>query len=149
MKRLLALILFYLAFQSAFGQACGIYRIEYVGNIAATSKKIVKVYLPTTMFLHGVEKEKSERAYRETTLKNGWFKIEISSHLTTPYSDINKLLSFYKNQSDKFMMKVSYSENNSLKERTIGYDWNKIEVSVIEDGSFGTLFRFVLKDISI
>ena len=149
MKRLLILTLFYLASQFACGQACGIYRIEYVGNIATTNREVVKVYLPTTMFLHGVEKEKSDRAFIDTTLTNGTFKVEIGSHLTTPYNDINQLLSFYKMQSDKFKMKVSYLENGSVKEKTIDIDWNKIEVSVIEDGKFGTLFRFMLKDISI
>jgi hypothetical protein len=149
MKRLLILTLFCLASQFTYGQACGIYRIEYVGNIAPTNRGIVKVYLPTTMFLHGVEKEKSERAFIETTLTNSLFKVEIGSHLTTPYNDINQLLSFYKKRSDKFKIKISYLENGSLKEAKIEIDWAKIEVSVIEDGKFGTLFRFRLKDISI
>ena len=149
MKRLFTLILFYLASQFAYGQACGIYRIEYVGNIDTTINEIVKVYLPTTMFLHGLEKEKSEKAFIETTLTNGLFKVEIGSHLTTPYNDINWLLSFYKKQSDKFKMKISYLENGFLKDKSIEIDWNRIEISVIEDGNFGTLFRFRLKDISI
>jgi len=149
MKRLLILTLFYLASHFAYGQACGIYRIEYVGNIEPTSRQIVKVYLPTTMFLHGIEKEKSKRAFIDTTLKNSVFKFEIVSHMTTPYNDITQLISFYKKQSNKFKMKISYLENGSLKETKIEIDWNKIEVSVVEDGKFGTLFRFRLKDIII
>lgn len=149
MKRLLILTLLYLTSQFSYGQACGIYRIEYVGNITATNKRDVKVYLPTTMLLHRVEKEKSKRAFIDTAFTNGPFKIEIGSHLTTPYNNIDQLLSFYKKQSEKFKIKVSYSENNSLRERIIGIDWNKIEVSIIEDGKFGTLFRFAFKDISI
>jgi hypothetical protein len=89
MKRLLIMTLFCLASQFSYGQACGIYRIEYVGNIAPTDRGNVKIYLPTTMFLHGVEKEKSEIAFIDTTLTNSLFKIEIGSHLTTSYSDIN------------------------------------------------------------
>ena len=107
MKRLLTLTLFYLATQFAYGQACGIYRIEYVGNITTTNKAVVNIYLPTTMFLHRLEKEKSEKAFTQTTLTNGLFKVEIGSHLTTPYSNIAPLLSFYKKQSDKFKMKIS------------------------------------------
>lgn len=149
MKRLSILTLLYLTSQFAYGQVCGIYRIEYVGNITAKSKELVKVYLPTTMFLHGVEKEKSERAFIDTTLTNGSFKIEISSHLTTPYNNIEQLLSFYMKQSEKFKIKISYVKKNSLREKIIGIDWNKIEVSIIEDGKFGTLFRFAIKDISI
>ncbi len=149
MKRLLVLTIFYLVSQLAYGQACGIYRIEYVGNTGTTSKKITKVFLPNTMFLHGFETENSEQAFVETTLTNGAFNIKIGSHLTTPYNDLNQLLSFYKEKSDKFRMKVSYLENGSLKEMKLEMDWNKIEVSIIEDGGFGTLFRFRLNDISI
>lgn len=149
MKRLLTLTLFYLAYQFAHGQACGIYRIEYVGNITMTDKQIVKVYLPRTMLLHGIEKETSERAFINTTLTNGAFKIEIGSPLTTPYDSIDQLISSYKKQSDMFKMKVSYLENGSLKETTIEIDWDEIEVSIIEDRKFGTLFRFTFKDFAI
>lgn len=149
MKRLLTLTLFYLTCQFAYGQACGIYRIEYVGNIVTTDKKIVKVYLPTTMLLHGVKKEKSERAFIDTTLKNGAFKIEIGSHLTTPYNSIDQLISFYKQQSHKFKLKISYLENGLSKEKTIEIDWDKIEVSIIKDGNFGTLFIFSFKDLVV
>ncbi|PZR09691.1 MAG: hypothetical protein DI539_21795 [Flavobacterium psychrophilum] len=149
MKRFLLLILFYLAFQFSYGQACGIYRIEYVGSVTATGKEIVKVYLPTTMFLHRVEEEKSERAFIEAASVNGLFNIEIGSHLTTPYNDIDQLRSYYKKRSKKFKMKVAYRENNLLREKVIGIGWDEIEISIVEDGKFGTLFRFALKDIAI
>ena len=149
MKRLLALTLFFLAYQFSHGQACGIYRIEYAGNIATTGKQIVKICLPTTMLLHGIEKDESERAFIDTSLTNRTFKIEIGSHLTTPYNNIDQLISFYKKQSDMFKMKVSFSENGILKEKIIEINWDKIEVNIIEDGKFGTLFRFVFKDIVV
>lgn len=149
MTRLLLLTLVYLTSQIANGQACGIYRLEYVGNIAQTNKEIVKVHLPTTLFLHGVEKEKSDQAFIEATLTNKEFKLQINSHLTTPYNEINQLISFYMRQSDKFKMKVSYLENESITEMMIELDWNNIEVSIIEDGKSGTLFRFALNNISI
>lgn len=149
MKQLLTLTLFFLAYQFSYGQACGIYRIEYSGNITTTDKQIVKVYLPTTMLLHNVEKEQSEQAFIETTLTNGTFKVEVGSHLTTPYNSIDQLISFYKKQSDVFKMKVSYSENGTLMETIIEIDWDKIEVKIIEDGKFGTLFRFAFKDLVV
>ena len=149
MKQLLTLTLLFFAYQFAHGQACGIYRIKYVGNIISTDKQIEKVYLPNTMLLHLVEKEKSEKAFVETTLTNGAFKIEICSHLTTPFNSIEQLISFYKKQSDKLKMKVSYLENDLLKEKNIEIDWDKIEVSIIEDEKFGTLFKFSFKDITI
>jgi len=149
MKRLLIVILFYWISQSVYGQACGIYRIEYVGNISSTVREVEKVYLPTTMFLHKVEDDKSKKAFIDTTLTNGLFRLQIASHLTTPYNNVDQLLSYFKTQSDKFIMKVSYWENSSLKEATIEIDWNKIAISIIEDGKFGTLFKFTLKSISI
>ena len=138
-----------MVYQFSHGQACGIYRIKYVGNISTTDKQIVKVYFPTTMFLHKIEKEQSDKAFIEATLKNGTFKIEISSHLTTPYNSIDQLLFFYKKQSDVFKMKVSYMETGILKEKIIAINWNKIGVTIIDDGKFGTLFRFAIKDLSI
>jgi hypothetical protein len=147
MKRLLILTVFYLASQTAYGQACGIYRIEYVGNILSAKKEIVEVLLPTTMFLHGIEKERSDRAFISTAPVNSQFRVEIGSHLTTPYNNIDQLLSFFKERSERFKMKVSCLEGSSLKETTIEINWNNIEVSIIEDGKFGTLFRFRLKDI--
>jgi hypothetical protein len=149
MKRLTIVTLLYLAPQFAFAQACGIYRIEYVGNVTSKTDEIIKVYLPTTMFLHAIEKETSRLAFVDTKLENGSFKIEISSHLTTPYDDIDALLEYYMKQSGKFKMKVSYLVNNSLTKESIEIDWKNIGVTIVEDGEFGTLFRFNLGDISI
>lgn len=149
MKRFLIFILFFLAYQFAYGQACGIYRIEYVGNIISTDKQIAKVYLPTTMLLHGVENEKSESAFISTTLTNGTFNIKISSHLTTPYNSIDQIISFYKQQSEKFILKVSYLENDSFKEKNIEIEWDKVAVSIVDDGKFGTLFRFSFTDLTL
>jgi hypothetical protein len=148
-KRLLILTLIYLTSQIAYGQACGTYRIEYEGNITTTSKQVAKVHLPTTMLLHRVENEKSGKAYIDTILTNGNFKVEIHSHLTTPFGSIDQLLSFYKKKFDNFPMKVSYYENGLLHEMTMEFDWNEIEVKIIEDGKFGTLFKFAFKDIII
>jgi hypothetical protein len=149
MKRLLILTFFILSVHFMFGQACGIYRIEYVGDFASINKEIVTVYLPTTMFLHGLENEKSDLAFVDTNLTEGLLQIEIRSHLTIPYNNIDQLISFYRSQSDMFPMKISYIENGAVKETKIEIDWKKIEVTIIEDGKFGTLFRFKIKEISI
>lgn len=149
MKRLLMLTFFYLTCHVAFGQACGIYRIEYVGTISSNSNEVVRVYLPNTVLLHGLKNEKFERSFIDTNLTNGNFSVKIGSHLTTPYNKVDHLLSFYKAKLDKFKMKVSYKEDNLIKEKVLEIDWNNIEVSIIDDGKFGTLFRFNLKEIRI
>lgn len=148
MKQLLLFFLFVLTTQFTLGQACGIYRIEYVGSFVNPSKEIVRVHLPTTMLLHGIEKENDEIAFVETTLIKGSINVEICSHLTTPYTNIDDLLSLYQKHFPKFPMKVFYYENNLLKEETIKIDWNDIEVKIVEDGKFGTLFKFTLNALN-
>lgn len=88
-------------------------------------------------------------AFADTTVTNGIFDLQIYSHLTTPYNNITSLLSFYKKRSDRFKMKISFLENGSLKEKIIKIEWDDIEVSIIEDGEFGTLFKFKIRDITI
>jgi hypothetical protein len=149
MKQLFLLIFLCLTSYFSNGQACGIYRIEYFGNIISTNNEIKKIYLPSTLFLHGLEKDYSKKAFIDFKLSNSFFKVEINSHLTTPYTNINQLLSFYKKQADTFKMKISYMENGSLTESIIEIEWNKIELSIKEDGNFGTLFSFNLNNILI
>jgi hypothetical protein len=149
MKQIVTLILFTLVAQLSHGQACGIYRLRYIGSVTSQEKQIVGVCLPTTMFLHGSEKRSSKVSFIDTTLTNGMYSMEISSHLTTPYNDVTELLTFYKKHSRKFIMKVTYLESNILKEKLIEIDWKDIGVSIIEDGKFGTLFKFHIKDLFI
>gem|GEM_PF-2210396 len=149
MKRLLIFTLFYFICNVTFGQACGIYRIEYVGTVFSNSNEVVRIYLPTTVLLQGLENERVERSFIDTTLTNGDFSVKTRSHLTTPYNNVNHLLSVYKTKLDKFRMKVSYKEDDLIKEKMMEIDWNNIEVSIIDDGGFGTLFRFNLKEIRI
>ena len=55
MNKILVVITLSLIVQFSFGQACGIYRIKYVGNIKSESLKIEKIKLPTIEFLHGLK----------------------------------------------------------------------------------------------
>ena len=149
MKKITFVALFLFAAHVALGQSCGFYRIEYVGEIKTTGKEVSKVYLPTTILLHRVEPDSSEYAFTEVPLTNGSFKVDIRSHLTTPYESIDELMSFFKKQADKLKIKIVVLENGHLAVDVIEIDWNKIEVSKVDDGKRPVLFRLNLKDISI
>jgi hypothetical protein len=150
MKQILTVILFTLSVQLANGQACGIYRIKYVGIVTSQEKQIVGVCVPTTMFLEGFEKRNSKLSFIDDSLSvNGSYDIEISSHITTPYSNTTHLLDLYKKKSKKFILKVLFLERKVLKEKFIEIDWQDIVVSIIEDDKFGTLFKFNIKELLI
>jgi hypothetical protein len=144
MKRLITLLTLSLFANLAFGQACGIYRIKYIGSVVSTEYRVVKIHLPTTMYLHGLQKKNTKFAFIDTTLVEGTFQIEIGSHLTTPYNDTTQLLTFYKTQNKKFKLKVTYLDNQILKEKFLEIDWDNIKISIIKDNQFGTLFEFNL-----
>ena len=147
MKQLLTFILLILTTHLTYSQACGTYRIKYIGRVESAEKRIVSIYLPTSMYLHSVEKENSKLSFVETLLTNGAFEMEISSHLTTPFNDAQQLLTYYRNQSKNFKIKIEYSENNVFKETLLEIDWDDLKVSIVSDEKFGTLFEFNLGDI--
>jgi hypothetical protein len=147
MKKLITFLTFILATHLFYGQACGIYRIKYVGHITSNSYRIDDIQLPTPAYLHGMEKDNSDLAYTGTKLVDGDFNVEISSHLTTPFNNKEALVSFYKTKSPTLKIKIHLSDNNAKKVMEIA--WDDIMISVIEDGKFGTLFELKLKEISI
>jgi hypothetical protein len=129
----------------SFGQACGVYRIKYIGSITSVEKNIVKIGLPTTLYLHGIEDISSKSSFIYTPLTNGFFDIKIHSHLTTPYNNINQLLASYKRKFNNLKMKVIYIENDIINEALFDIEWKDINISIINDNNFGTLFEFRIK----
>jgi len=140
---------FFLCFIVHFshGQACGIYRVKYVGTIQSVNKNIIGVKLPNTMYLHGFENGKEKQHFIETKLTNGKFELEITSHLTTPYEEKEHLISFYKSKSDKLNLIISVVNENIVTDVFIEINWDDITFTVIEDGKFGTLFELKFNDI--
>ncbi|MEM6264803.1 MAG: hypothetical protein AAGI38_19985, partial [Bacteroidota bacterium] len=63
MKRTIASVLLSLAILSLPGQACGTYRLRFIGTIASDSVTIKEVKLPTTRFLQGKENWDSDGAF--------------------------------------------------------------------------------------
>lgn len=149
MKNIFTALVFILASHLANGQACGIYRIKYVGAFNSDNYTVIAVQLPTTMYLHGEEKERSKYSFVSTKVTDGKFEFELSSHLTNPYSDAAALLAFYKSLSPSLKIRVTVSNNESRKKMILNVNWDDLVVSVIRDGKFGTLFEFKFKDIII
>ncbi|TND01808.1 MAG: hypothetical protein FD123_4184 [Bacteroidetes bacterium] len=149
MKKAFTFLLFTLTLHLSYGQACGMYRIKYVGNIKSDARDIVSIYLPTTLYLHGIENDRSKRSFLEAKLDSSHFNLGISSHLTTPYTDKNALLSYYKSISPALKIKVAFLKDGTLKEQFVKINWDDISISVIDDDKLGTLFEFRIKDIRI
>ncbi|RBW57540.1 hypothetical protein DS884_10820 [Tenacibaculum sp. E3R01] len=150
MKRIFILLILSFTIQYSFGQACGIYRIKYVGKINLESIKIEKIKLPTIEFLHGLEKENSEKGFIETKpIENGIY-IELGSHLTSHlYEKKEKLLKLYKTKRENIPIVITVIENGKNKEIRIELTWDNIQISKLEDDKFGNLFELNLNEINI
>ena len=149
MKRLITFLLLSLTTHLSYAQACGVYRIKYTGIITSDSLNILSIQLPTTEYLHKVEKENSKSSWIDIKLMDGKFDKEIQSHLTTPYTDKNWLVSYYKSNYHSLKVKVLLVRNGVLIKTKTEIGWDKISVSVINDNKFGTLFEFDLGNIQL
>ncbi len=147
MKKLFAFLIFTLLLHSAFGQACGIYRIRYIGFVTSEKGTISSIEFPTTQFLSGLEKISSESAFVEAQLYDREFELDIKSHLGTPYSDVESLMKFYKSKSPVFKMKAVVYDGSVKQELIVDINWNEIEVTLIDDGNPGAMFEFRFKEI--
>ena len=127
MKRIFILLILSLTIQYSFGQACGIYRIKYVGKINSESIKIEKIKLPTIEFLHGLEEENSEKGFIEIKPNENEIDIELGSHLTSHlYEKTENLLKLYKTKRENIPIVITVIENGKNKEIRIELTWNNI-----------------------
>ncbi len=150
MKRIFILLILSLTIQYSFGQACGIYRIKYVGKINSESIKIEKIKLPTIEFLHGLEEENSEKGFIEIKPIENGIDIELASHLTSHlYGKSENLLKLYKEKKENIPIVITVIENGKTKEIRIELTWNNIQISKLDDDKFGNLFELNLKEINI
>ena len=150
MKRIFILLILSLSIQYTFGQACGIYRIKYVGNIKSESLKIEKIKLPTIEFLHGLENESSEKGFIEIEPIANGIDIELGSPLTSHlFGKTENLLKFYKTKRENIPIIITVIENGKNKEIRIELTWNNIQIKKLEDEKFGNIFELNLNEIKI
>ena len=150
MKRILILLIFNLILQNSFGQACGIYKIKYSGNINSESIKVEKIKLPTIQFLHGLEDETSKLGYVEIPAVSNELEIELGSHMTSHlYENPENLLKLYKTKRENIPITVIIIENGERQERRLELSWEDIEITKLEDDGFGNLFELNIHEITI
>ncbi|MEP0264287.1 hypothetical protein [Dokdonia sp.] len=149
MRKIVILIILSLTIQCSFGQACGIYRIKYVGKIQSNSFKIEKIKLPTIKFLHGLENENSKNSSVEIELTNNQFLIELRSHLTSIYENAEDLLRFYKEKREGIPIIFLVIVNGKKKEIQTELTWDNIQITMVKDDKFGNLFELNLNEIDL
>ena len=147
MKRIFIILILNLIVQSSFGQACGKYRLKYVGEISADSFDIKTVKLPTTMYLHGFEKLNSEMSFIEISPKENTIDITTYSHLTSVFTEKEPLLKLYKNKTPSIPIIITIIKEGKEQKVIKEISWSNIEMKTIEDDKFGTLFEINLKTI--
>ena len=150
MKPIISLIILSFTAQFSMAQACGIYRIKYVGKISTESVKVEKVKLPTTYYLHLLKDKNSGNAFIEDIPEDNEIVLEISSHLTSNlYDKGQSLFDFYKKKREKTPIVFVVSKNNVQKEITTELFWEQITISAIDDKGFGQLFEINLNEIEL
>lgn len=152
MKNLLTFFVFTLLFQTAFGQACGVYRIRYVGSFYSEKGTVTSVELPTTHYLSGVETSRgwSKDAFVESQTVAGKFELDIKSQLGTPFSDRETLIAYYKSKSPTFQMRAwLYNGSTEKQEIILEINWDDIEVSLLKHEGVGAFFEFRFKEIVV
>lgn len=145
-------LLFILGFtvQSAFGQACGIYKVKYVGKIDSELMAIEKIKLPTIEFLHGLEDFDSVKGFVEIKPMENEFNFELRSNLTSHlYEKTESLINFYKSKREYIPIFITVNENGKYREIQLELTWNDVNIKSKEDESFENLFEFDLNEISI
>jgi hypothetical protein len=150
MKSLIAIFLLMITAQMGFGQACGIYRVKYVGEIVSENVEIIKVKLPTIPFLHEKKGSDLESKFVELKTNGNHIEKEVSSHITSKlYSKADTYLKLYQSKREKLPIKFVILEEGKETEITIELYWDEIEIREIEDEGFGRLFEINLKEIKV
>ena len=139
------ILLFFLS-HWVHGQACGMYKIQYIGKISS-NKQIKAVYLPTTSFLNGYVDFDDKDAFEKVSLKNYQIDAKFVSRLGRVYQDEQQILSVYQSKHSKFKIKIEFLSKNVLKTKIIEIDWKDIQVTKQKDTDMST-FLFNLKTIN-
>ncbi|WP_347922545.1 hypothetical protein [Pontimicrobium sp. SW4] len=135
---------------TSFSQACGIYRIKYVGKIESKTHKIKKIKLPSIMFLHNVVDRSENVAFIEVDIDVDEINKETASHLNSHlYDNSNKLLEFYKRSRDNLLIVFIINEDGNDIEISKKLNWSDVEIKIVEDEGFGNLFEINLKEIKL
>ncbi len=150
MKSIFILLIISFTIQYSYGQACGIYRIKYVGNIKPESLKVEKIKLPTIQFLEGLGNENSEYGFVEINPENNIIEVGLSSHLTSNLVDKAEiLLKLYESKRKNIPILITIIENGKSKEIRRELTWNNLQIKKLEDEKFGNLFELNLNEINI
>jgi len=147
MRTLITLLILISSAQITFGQACGKYRINYVGEIVSESINVIKIKLPSTFYLHSNRLEEKKLDFFEIELENDKFNIEIYSHLTSIYSSIERLKAVYQSKREGIPITLISENNGVIEETKTEISWEDIDIKIIDDDGFGTLFQLDLGEI--
>jgi hypothetical protein len=147
---LIQLFLMFVSIEFTLGQACGTYRIRYVGMIDLNDNTILEVKVPSIPLLHGYEKPNSSRAFIVAETDGNSINFETVSHLTSElYNDPSDYLKIYNKIRDTLPIKFRINTDNKPKELTVEIPWDKIVITAIDDDTFGNLFQIDLGKIRV
>ena len=129
MKTLLSSLLLITSIQLSLGQACGNYKVKYMGKINSTSLQFIKIKLPVTDYLRGQFGLSKKRALREYELTNHNFEIHTySSSTCSVRSSGEYFIKEYKEKTKIFPVILVYLDKNGrLKNKSLFIPFEKIK----------------------
>ena len=149
MKRLLILLIITFTVQTSFGQACGIYRLKYIGKINSETLNIEKIRLPTTEYLHGSKDKDSSRYFIETKLISNEINVEIYSDLTSVFGKAENLLRYYKSKRKTIPIIFVVKLNGKDKEIIVEIPWENVRITKLNTEDIIHVYEIDLDEIGI
>ncbi len=145
-KKIFTILIFLLFIINSNGQACGIYRVKIIGTINSKEVKFEKIKIPKIRTLeYKAESEINDEDFLEFKIDNNKINIETQSSLGSIYQNAESLKKAYIEKSSKFPL-ILYKNKTEIK---IDIDWDKIEITKIDNKRFGNYFEINLKEINI
>jgi len=152
MNKIVAILCLIFITHFSYGQACGIYRLRYVGYICSDSLKVHKIKIPTVHFLHGLEDTRllTANPFIKINPPENRIIINSTSPLTSHlYINPKDLLSFYKSKKDTIPVTIIATAGSNSKEIQLNLTWEHIQIKKIQDDGFGNLFELNFNEIKI
>lgn len=116
------------------GQACGFYRLKYIGEIEAKGIKIQSIRLPSVSLLLGYDSIDSEDAFIEVQLLDGKIEIETASPTTSElHNEPNKYLQIYRERLPVIPFIVYQFESGVIKEVKLELSWDDVKLTKVKD----------------
>lgn len=150
MKAFVFSLVFVLAGQICFSQACGQYRLKYAGTVQTGSLQVENIQVPGTFFLHSRKGKIGGEEFVEAALTDHQIELQIGSHTTSLLTDDPQLvLKHYQRRSATLPVVFTITKKDHQRKMVVEIPWDDIAITLLEDDGRGHLFQIDLGSIKL